>query len=470
MPGRPAYTADVRTERPTEALAGRYALLAELGRDGAGARWLARDALLERDVEVSVLRPPFAEDPDLAAGLTEALSRAARAAPAGIPRVLDGGVDRGVRYLVREHVPGETLRARLDRSGPLSPREVADIGAQLLDTVTLLHRVGLAHLALAPERLLLGADGRLRLLDLGIGHAVRAAGRRDAGALLAPTIEPPEPVSARDERADVFGAAAALFEALTGRPPGVERSPRAVRPDVPPALDLAIRLALAPEPSERPDAGTLAETLASLAGVAPADAGPAGRRGFLAWLLVPALIALGVVLAIGFGLWVGRLQLGGPLGVRPVHEEPSTPTPQARPLAVVGVRAFDPYGDDRENDDATALAIDGDPATAWRSENYFDGVLHKPGVGLLLDLGRERTVTGFRLLTPHPGYRFGLAVGDDPAALVDAARATRTARAETVGTLPAASGRYVLVWIVSVVDAGDGNRAEIAEIEVLGDG
>lgn len=65
---------------------------------------------------------------------------------------------------------------------------------------------------------------------------------------------------------------------------------------------------------------------------------------------------------------------------------------------------------------------------------------------------------------------FALAVGDDPIALASTARATFTAGPETAGRLPEATGRHVLVWIVSVVDAGDGNRAEIAEIEVLGDG
>jgi serine/threonine-protein kinase len=463
----------VRTERPTEVLAERYALLAELGRDGAGARWLAHDAVLERDVEVRILRPPFTDDPELAAHLAEALARATRVTFPGLPRVLDGGLDRGARYLVREHVPGETLRERLDRAGPLAPAQVARIGSELLGALGAAHREGLVHLALAPERVLLGEDGRVRLLDLGIGQAARAAGRPDAASLLAPATEPPEPLAERDHRADVHGTAAVLFEALTGQRPGAERSPRSLRPDVPPPLDLAVRRGLSPDPAERPAATALAETLRDLVETTPAAGSPpeAGvRRVLLGWLLVPALIILGAALTIGFGLWVGRLELGGPLGVRPTREEPSPPRPRARPLPATAVRVVDPYGDGRENDDAAPLAIDGDPATAWRSENYFDGVLHKPGVGLLLDLGRERTVTGFRLQTSHPGYRFGIAVGEDPAALAAAARGTFTARLETASPLPETRGRYVLVWIVSVVDAGDGNRAEIAEIEVLGRG
>lgn len=456
----------MRTEGSTEVLAGRYALLAELARDGAGSRWVARDAVLERDVEVRVLRPPFAEDP----GLVAALARAARVASPGLPRVLDGGLDRGLRYLVREHTPGETLRERLDRTGPLTPGEVARLGCELLATLALAHREGLAHLAVSSERILLGADGRVRLLDLGLGAAVAAARPEEAGVLLAPLTQPPEPPPLRDAPADVFGAAAALFEALTGRPPRAERSPRALRADVPPPLDRAIRLGLAPDPAERPSASELAAALAPLAEAPSAEPEPSGRRGLLGWLLVPALIVLAAALAIGFGLWMGRLELGGPLGVRPAREEPPPPQPSSRPLRVVAVRTFDPYGDGGENDDAAPRAVDGDPATAWRSENYFDGVLHKPGVGLLLDLGRERTVTGFRLWTPQPGYRFGLAVGDDPSALASSVRAASVAEPRTVGTLPPTRGRYVLVWIVSVVDAGDGNRAEIAEIEVLGGG
>lgn len=452
-------------------LAGRYALLAEIGRDGAGARWLARDVVLERDVEVRILRPPFAEDQDLARRLAEALARAASLGSAAPPRVLDGGLDRGVRYVVREHIPADTLRERLAREGPLAPEAVARIGADLLAVLALLHREGLPHLALAPERVLLGSDGRVHLSDLGLGAAVRAASRPDAGELLAPSAVPPQPGegAAFDERADVAAAGAVLFEALIGRPPGSERSPHALRPDIPPELDRAIVRALSPDPEERPSAASLARTLSELAPVAPGTP-IEPSRGLLGWVLVPALVLLAAALAIGFGVWIGRFELGGPVGVRPAREGSAPAAPRSRPLRVVAARAFDPYGDGAENDGAATLAVDGDPVTAWRSENYFDGVLHKPGVGLLLDLGAERTVTGFRLAAPHPGYRFAVCVGDDPDALASAAGPSFEAGSETAGRLTPARGRYVLVWIVSVVDAGDGDRAEVAEVTVLGHG
>jgi hypothetical protein len=85
-----------------------------------------------------------------------------------------------------------------------------------------------------------------------------------------------------------------------------------------------------------------------------------------------------------------------------------------------------------------------------------------------LDLGRPREVTGFRLQTPHPGWAFAVEVGDDPAALAEDADAAFTSSATMRETIEPATGRFVLLWIVSVVDAGDGNRAEVAELELVG--
>ena len=148
--------------------------------------------------------------------------------------------------------------------------------------------------------------------------------------------------------------------------------------------------------------------------------------------------------------------------------DPASPAPRAIFLPVERVSTLDPFGDGTENDSGVSAAIDGDTSTAWRSENYFDADLNKPGVGLLLDLGSSRAVTGFRLETPHPGWAFAIGVGDDPDALVDTAEPSFTAAASMRRTIEAALGRYVLLWIFSVVDAGDGNRAEVAELRVVG--
>jgi putative peptidoglycan lipid II flippase len=188
------------------------------------------------------------------------------------------------------------------------------------------------------------------------------------------------------------------------------------------------------------------------------------------WFVVPTLVVLAAAIAIGLGLRFGRLELGGPLGVRPKQDvSPSSSRPTATVLPFASVQAFDPYGDGSENGASAAAAADGDPRTAWRSENYFDATLNnKPGIGLLFDLGTERTVTGFRLQTPHPGFTFGVAVGEDPTELAADATASFTATSALRTPIDPVDGRYVLLWITSVVDVGDGDRAEVAEFQAVG--
>jgi hypothetical protein len=193
------------------------------------------------------------------------------------------------------------------------------------------------------------------------------------------------------------------------------------------------------------------------------------------WLAVPILVTVVAAAVVGGGIWLGRLEIGGPLGITTTNDLPTTgpttgPT-AAEPLSVASVSVLDPPpGDGQENDSALQYAIDSDPATAWKSENYFDGELRKPGVGLVLDLGTSATVSGFRLDTPASGFRFSIVVGDDVATMLEETRgATSYTAPDADRSLPPASGRYVLVWITSVVPIGDGsNRAEISEIRILG--
>src|SRR5439155_19413375 len=130
---------------------------------------------------------------------------------------------------------------------------------------------------------------------------------------------------------------------------------------------------------------------------------------FRSWMLVPLLAVLLAGIAIAIGLVVGKLQLGGPLGIETKKASPgpggtsgaasayhlSTPVP------------FDPFGDGQEHNSDAGLFVDGNPATYWTTENYNEmNLAPKPGVGLLFDLGQPSRVAGFELESPYPGYTF----------------------------------------------------------------
>jgi hypothetical protein len=462
----------VQTQHPTT-LAGRYALQEELGRSGTGMAWRADDRLLGRTVTIKLIHPSLGDDPAFAERLAREARLVASVSAPGLVRLLDTGEQDGVPFLVREHVEGTSAGMRLASGGPLAPAEAAETAIAVLEALSPAHEAGLLHLHLRPEDVLFAPDGHVRVTDLGIGQVVaatRAPGdvlRLLGGGELPPEMAGDDPP---DVRADVFEVGALLFELLTGTPPSGRRSPRAVEPVVPKTLDRVVAHALAPNPEERYEsARAFARALrAATPATRPRDA---QRRGWLGtWLGVPIAIVVVALATTGVGLWLGRLEVGGPLGIRPADERSASSAvadavPTEEPVQPASASVFDPFGDQSENDSTAPLSIDGDPASAWRSENYFDGRLNKDGVGVVFDLGQSRDVVGFRLSTPHPGFLFQVAVGDDPATLLEGLSDVHTADLDTRGSLTG-SGRYVLVWITTVVDVGDGNRAEIGEFEV----
>ena len=431
--------------------------------------WRSQDPLLRRSVAVKLIHPRLAEDPGFAEALAREARRVAGLSERGIACLLDTGEQDGVIYLVREYAPGSSLRDRLDTAGPATPSDAVRIGVAALGALADAHDRGVLHLALDLDDVIV-CDDRVCLIDFGIGAAVASSRPGEATTLLGDDHLAPEQAAGAepDARTDVYAVASLLFELITGEPPRGRTSPRNVRPDVPRALDRVLARALDPDPVRRfPDARAFADALARSVEAESVDASDEGRATSLfTWIGVPLVVAGIAVVAIALGLWMGKLEVGGPLGIRAAPDEPAAveiPPALIRP-ASVGV--IDPFGDGEELSSNAGLADDGDLQTAWRSENYFDGELGKPGVGLLLDLGSRREVLGVRLWSPHPGFRFRLAVGDNPDSLIDEAGAEVTSTSLSRVPLRGA-GRYVLVWITSVVPVDDGIRAEVAEVRVV---
>ena len=432
--------------------------------------WRSQDPLLRRSVAVKLIHPRLAEDPGFARALAEEARRVAGLSVRGIASLLDTGEQDGVIYLVREYAPGSSLRDRLDTAGPATAAEAVRIGVAALGALAEAHDRGVLHLALDLDDVIVGDGDRVCLVDFGIGAAVESSRPGEATTLLGDEHLAPEQAAGAepDARTDVYAMASLLFELLTGEPARGRTFPRTVRPDVPRALDRVLARALDPDPERRfPDARAFAGALARSVETETVDASDEGRATSLfTWIGVPLVVAGIAIASIALGLWMGKLEVGGPLGIRAAPDEPAAveiPPVLIRP-ASVGV--IDPFGDGYELSSNAELADDGDLQTAWRSENYYDGELGKPGLGLLLDLGARHDVLGVRLWTPHPGFRFRLAVGDDPDALIDEAGSEVTSTSLSRVPLRGA-GRYVLVWITSVVPVDDGIRAEVAEVRVV---
>lgn len=155
--------------------------------------------------------------------------------------------------------------------------------------------------------------------------------------------------------------------------------------------------------------------------------------------------------------------------------EPTTVPTTGEPVEISSVADFDPQGNGDENPDRVALTHDGDPATAWPTltydQNFGPGGL-KFGLGLVIDLGSARTVSGIDLKLVGEPTDVEVYVTDASPASVDD---LTPVAAETLGTDAAidlaepAEGRFVTVWLTSIPGVEGGKfRAEVAEVAVRG--
>ena len=350
---------------PSGVRLGPYELVSPIGAGGMGEVYRARDTRLDRSVAIKVLPPALAAD----AQLRERFEREARAisslrhphicalydvgaAPVAPPHESDGsGAAHGdtIRFLVLELLEGETLEARIVRSGPLPFAEAVRIARQICDALDEAHASGIVHRDLKPGNVFLeraGASGSwsAKLLDFGLAKAASPvhpaltasqpttpATLTAQGAILG-TFQymAPEQIEGldADARSDIFAFGALLFEMLTGRPAFEGRTraalmgailkddppaASAIAPAVPKTLDRIIATCLAKDPNDRwQSARDLGHALQLASVAAPADAVTAPpRRG----ITMPAAVVAAMALALAAGaagLVVGRLQRAAP--------------------------------------------------------------------------------------------------------------------------------------------------------------
>lgn len=155
-------------------------------------------------------------------------------------------------------------------------------------------------------------------------------------------------------------------------------------------------------------------------------------------------------------------------------EAPAPPAPG--PLVPTSATVYNPFGDGQpENEDDVGLSYDGDPATGWSTATYqgspeFGNL--KPGVGLLYDLGAERSITAVELATSLPGTALEIRVGGTPDAALDSYPVVATVDplgpTASAALAEPATARYVLVWFVRLTEDDGGFTATLSECRILG--
>ena len=203
-------------------IAGRYTLVREIGRGGAGVVHLGHDEVLDRHVAIKRmgLLPGTTED-DVARAEREARLAAGISHP-HVVSILDLVKDEDCYWLVMEHVEGRTLTEVVVAEGALEPARAAGLLAQAADGLVEATRAGIVHRDVKPSNIMVDEQDHAKLGDFGIARSADDAALTRTGLVTgSPAYLAPEVASGSvaTTASDVWSLGATLFHAVVGRAP-----------------------------------------------------------------------------------------------------------------------------------------------------------------------------------------------------------------------------------------------------------
>src|SRR5882762_7261117 len=166
---------------PGSIVAGRYRLVALLGRGGMGEVYRADDLTLDQPVALKFLPVMDADGDTTAARAGHVSARLAQfhnelriarqVSHKNVCRLYDLGEAEGRRFLTMEYVDGEDLASLLRRIGRLPPDKAVEIARQLCAGLAAAHERGVLHRDLKPANVMIDGDGNVRITDFGLAIA-----------------------------------------------------------------------------------------------------------------------------------------------------------------------------------------------------------------------------------------------------------------------------------------------------------
>jgi tRNA A-37 threonylcarbamoyl transferase component Bud32 len=501
-------------------LNGRYRLEARIGAGGMATVYRALDETLQRRVAIKLMNREVASDSDQLERFRREARAVAQLSHPYIVGVIDAGEDEGRPYIVFEYVEGENLKERIRRMGRLPIAEAVAYAIEIARALGAAHARHIVHRDVKPQNVLIDEEGSAKVTDFGIARTLDEEGLTADGRVLG-TTDYVSPEQALGQwvtgQSDLYALGIVLFEMLTGEVPFKgdnqvavamkhvrEALPdvRMLRPEISAALAAVVDKATAKALDDR--YADDAELVADLEDVLAIETGRAGSAtGEVTSVLrtLPAgtqrripfrvrhrtwAIALAILLALvaaALAIWLstrahhGVGKVAGP--------------PPARGLVQIQLcqncaTAYNPdglNGDISQNDSNAGLAIDGNPNTAWNTEQYYgrnaagQPSLGKPGVGLYLDAKPGVAARKLVIETATPGFAASIYATNKTPDLHSFAGSgwvqvgsdslvARTARlALTTG---AERYRYYLVWITSL--PANSNQVALGEVSLYRQG
>lgn len=245
-----------------------------VGGGGMGAVFRATDTQLERTVAVKILTQRYGGKEETVRRFRVEAQSAARLNHENIATVFFVGEDKGWNFIVFEFIEGENIRDIVAQNGPMDIALALSTTAQVAEALQHASDRDVVHRDIKPSNVLLGPDGRAKLVDMGLARLQQVESSDDdltvSGVTLG-TFDYISPEQGRDPRnadvrSDLYSLGCTLYYMLTGEAPFPDRTvlqkllshtsdpapdPRVLRPETPDDVaDLTLRL-LAKKPASR---------------------------------------------------------------------------------------------------------------------------------------------------------------------------------------------------------------------------
>ena len=247
---------------------GKYRIVGQLGRGGAGIVYKAVDETLNRDVAVKTLNPDLANTEVMSRFRAEATILAKLNHPL-IATIFELFRSDNDLLMVMEFVRGETLDKLSERLGPIAPDRAAYLIDLILSALEHAHREGVVHRDVKPANVMVTSEGSIKIMDFGIARVLNAEQKTvDFRLMGTPAYMSPEQVMGEevDGRSDLYSVGVLFYRLLTGALPftadtalsmlqrQIRDTPTPVlvhRPSLPAWCDQIVSRALAKTPADR---------------------------------------------------------------------------------------------------------------------------------------------------------------------------------------------------------------------------
>lgn len=273
VPTRPSKNCNFSSEQSHNALPkviGAFKIIDEIGKGGMGIVYRAHDSNANRFVALKVIRSGIFSSNEQIERFRREAKAASQLEHTNIVRVYFVGTDEQTDYFTMEQIEGEDLHSKL-RIAPMESKEAARVILKIALAMEYAHGKGIIHRDIKPSNILIDPEDEPKLLDFGLAKSLDIDDVNTKSDQMLGSVNYMAPEQISDARnagpeTDVYGLGATLYHCLTGKPPisgddfitvlqrlreTLPVSPRMVRPNVDPDLELICLRCLQKDPQDR---------------------------------------------------------------------------------------------------------------------------------------------------------------------------------------------------------------------------